>query len=788
MRRSIYAIVPAVTAIFLLTLAGCDLMTGPESGQSPAQDGKAAVSLAIAGTEARTVAPANAELGDVAKWRLLGAKTGGGPQDLLLESADPASETLYLETGDWDFTLEGYNETPLLILEGTISKQTISLEGPNTLSFTVAPVLEGTGTVHITITLPEGHGITKAKVFKGGDELDPITPSANSVAYEADHAAGNYYFSFRLYKGGELYGVVSELVKVRANLTSEGTYALTAEDLNLSYLITFHLNEGAFEGAYPAAYRSTDADLTLPTPVRDGYTFKGWYDNEGLSNPAITAIPAESAGDKPFWAKWAGSGKAITGFTVAGRTGSIGGDSVTVTVPWGTPLTNLAPIITVSDKAIVNPASGVARNFTAPVAYTVTAEDESTAVWNVTVSWESLASGGIAAGIGNYLSSLPDDGTTAADPIILPPISGVNLADGGWAALLTAIQTAGKYVDLDLSACTGMTEFDPGKTNNGEKFIVSLVLPDTATSVKPYVWNNPTFKNFTSLKSVTGQNVQTIIGESIFRDCTSLETVSFPTATTIGEAAFYQCTSLETVSIPKAINIGYNAFSGCTALKEVSFPEVTSIGYSAFSGCTALKEVSLPEVTSIGGNYTFSNCYALTTVYLPKVTNITGNYTFSNCYVLTTVYLPKVTNIAIGTFERCYALKEVSLPEAANIARAAFESCSALEKVSLPKATTFENSVFMSTGTTALTVTLGSTAPSLRDAFFYNVTEAKTVTVQVPTGATGYGSLPATFSGVENETGGPHWGEGFRGKGWTGSAYNGGSINDKITLNIKYAP
>ncbi|MDR0655607.1 MAG: hypothetical protein LBG22_04765, partial [Treponema sp.] len=42
-----------------------------------------------------------------------------------------------------------------------------------------------------------------------------------------------------------------------------------------------------------------------------------------------------------------------------------------------------------------------------------------------------------------------------------------------WQALLGAIAAAGKYVALDLSACTGVTEFDPGAADTGERYIVS---------------------------------------------------------------------------------------------------------------------------------------------------------------------------------------------------------------------------------------------------------------------------------------------------------------------------
>jgi uncharacterized repeat protein (TIGR02543 family) len=291
----------AVTAVFLL-LAGCDTMTGPEPGQSA--DGKAAVSLSIAGAGARTVLPAlEPDLSDVKAWKLLGAKTDEAQTPLTELFTDPASQTLYLETGDWDFTLKGYNTSSLLILEGAIPNQTISLEGPNTLTFTVAPVLEGEGTVKITITLPPGHGITQVKVFKDNNELETITPSGDSAVYEkTGHEAGDYYYSFRLYKGGDLYGVVSELVQVRANLASEKEYTLTAADLNIRYVIVYHLDK---EQPNPGYYRSTDVAPDLPALSRPGYNFSGWYTDDGLKEGPVTKLPAPgNGGDRDFYAEW----------------------------------------------------------------------------------------------------------------------------------------------------------------------------------------------------------------------------------------------------------------------------------------------------------------------------------------------------------------------------------------------------------------------------------------------------------------------------------------------------
>lgn len=57
--------------------------------------------------------------------------------------------------------------------------------------------------------------------------------------------------------------------------------------------------------------------------------------------------------------------------------------TISATVPAATDVTKLVPTITVSDKATISPASGVAQDFSKEVSYTVTAEDASTVVYRV---------------------------------------------------------------------------------------------------------------------------------------------------------------------------------------------------------------------------------------------------------------------------------------------------------------------------------------------------------------------------------------------------------------------
>ena len=66
--------------------------------------------------------------------------------------------------------------------------------------------------------------------------------------------------------------------------------------------------------------------------------------------------------------------KNITKFTIYGILGTVGTNTVAITVPYDTDVTSLTPTIIITGVS-VSPASGVPHNFTNPETYTVKAYD-----------------------------------------------------------------------------------------------------------------------------------------------------------------------------------------------------------------------------------------------------------------------------------------------------------------------------------------------------------------------------------------------------------------------------
>ncbi len=167
------------------------------------------------------------------------------------------------------------------------------------------------------------------------------------------------------------------------------------------------------------------------------------------------------------------------------------------------------------------------------------------------------------------------------------------------------------------------------------------------------------------------------IGDSAFRSCSSLTSVTIPdSVTSIGLFSFYGC-SLTEITIPKSVtSIGMWPFYCCLSLTDINV-DSDNANYSSIDGVLFNKdatelivfpngktetEYTIPDtVTSIEVG-AFEVCYNLTNITIPNsVTDIEGN-AFSNCISLTEITIPEsVTSIDAFAFEYCNNLTEVTI-------------------------------------------------------------------------------------------------------------------------------
>ena len=110
---------------------------------------------------------------------------------------------------------------------------------------------------------------------------------------------------------------------------------LTVQWTAPTYAVTLHTNGGTINNGNVTEY-TYGVGATLPAAddmTYTGHTFKGWYDNEGLTGSPVTAIGGTEMGNKEYWAKWEINQYTIT-YDLAG--GTVEGNPDTYTVEMDT--------------------------------------------------------------------------------------------------------------------------------------------------------------------------------------------------------------------------------------------------------------------------------------------------------------------------------------------------------------------------------------------------------------------------------------------------------------------
>ena len=157
-------------------------------------------------------------------------------------------------------------------------------------------------------------------IVKTGSEF---TAPASDGLTRPDGDAGSFFMW--LGSNGKFYApgdsVPAEVTKLTAQWTAP------------TYAVTLNTGGGTINSGNVTEY-TYGVGATLPTDVtRTGYTFKGWYDNEGLTGNPVTAIGGAETGNKEYWAKWK-----INQYTVTVKPENGEADN-TITQDYGTPIT-----------------------------------------------------------------------------------------------------------------------------------------------------------------------------------------------------------------------------------------------------------------------------------------------------------------------------------------------------------------------------------------------------------------------------------------------------------------
>ena len=107
------------------------------------------------------------------------------------------------------------------------------------------------------------------------------------------------------------------------------------------------------------------------------------------------------------------------------------------------------------------------------------------------------------------------------------------------------------------------------------------------------------------------------IADEAFR-ALNIRTVRIPDSVTyVGESAFRQCTSLTTMRMSTKLETLSNyAFGGCTALKAAYIPgTVHTIGGGAFANCSAISTIYMQEGIQGVMDNAFNGCRSVNGIY-----------------------------------------------------------------------------------------------------------------------------------------------------------------------------
>ena len=363
---------------------------------------------------------------------------------------------------------------------------------------------------------------------------------------------------------------------------------LTVQWTAPTYAVTLNTNGGTINNGNVTEY-TYGVGATLPTAddmTYTGHTFKGWYDNEGLTGDPVMAIGGTETGNKEYWAKWT-----INQYTITFDTDG-GSEVAPITQDYGTAITAPADptregyTFTGWDTAI--PATMPAHNMTITAQWTVN---------QYTITFDTDG--------GSEVAPITQDYGTAITAPAAPTREGYTFT--GWDKTIPATMPAG---DMTITAQWTVNQYTitydlDGGTAEGN--------PDTYTvETDAFTLKNPTRPGYT----FTGWSGTGLTGEDNL-------TVTIPKGST-GNRSYTAHWSLNTYSITYDLNGGTasgNPTSYTVESATITLNQPTKTGYTftGWSGTDLTGEdnltVTIPAGSTGDRSYTAHwslNTYSIT--------------------------------------------------------------------------------------------------------------------------------------------------------------------------------
>ena len=203
-------------------------------------------------------------------------------ENAVIDNTDPSNVTVFREG-------QIYGSSPSAGINGGIFYSTVgpvnSYSGQITGGIFYGTVNCGKIRESAKVTVAfnsDGNTVTEQKVLRGQKASAPTEPTKASYSFNGWYN-GNTEFDF-------------------ANTPVIENITLTVKWTPKTYHVTLNTN-GADSCAELTEY-TYGIGATLPTPVKAGYTFSGWYVANDFSGAAVTNIITTDTENKTFYAKW----------------------------------------------------------------------------------------------------------------------------------------------------------------------------------------------------------------------------------------------------------------------------------------------------------------------------------------------------------------------------------------------------------------------------------------------------------------------------------------------------